>query len=505
MSTLTVSVPDDGPIRQGKSNPGASGQRSWLYPRVVKGRYYRWRTRVAWVLLAMLFGGPFLTRDGQPVFLFNVLERKFNFFGVTFWPQDFYLVAIGLIAFIIFIALFTVVYGRLFCGWVCPQTIFLEMVFRKIEIWIEGDSNARKRLDTAPWTPEKIGKKTAKHTLFFLISFAISNTFLAYIIGKDALLTIMTDSPANHWVGLASILLFTGVFYVVFAYVREIVCTTICPYGRLQTVLLDKKSVVVTYDDVRGEPRGKLRKNEVRGPLSERAASTVRADTTLLTAGMPPADVSVLNKPAGDCIDCKLCVQVCPTGIDIRNGIQMECINCTACLDACDEVMDKISRPRGLIRYDSLEGIQTRKPWRVTPRMVAYSVVLGLLMSVWGLMMAGRSDLDTTLLRAPGQLFQREPGSAATGALISNLYLVELVNKTHHDRPVSFRVAYPGARLRMVQPIPSVPADELTKGMFFILLPEKAIHENSTKLNVEIVSAGKVLATVKTTFLGPVP
>ncbi|WP_405517621.1 4Fe-4S binding protein [Spirosoma sp. KNUC1025] len=245
-------------------------KRKWLYPRVVKGRYYRWRTVVAWVLLTALFAGPFLTHNGQPLFLFNVLERKFNFFGVTFWPQDFYLVAIGLLVFIVFIALFTVVYGRVFCGWACPQTIFMEMVFRRIEIWIEGDQNARKRLDAAPWTTEKILKKTAKHSIFFLISFAISNTFLAYLVGKDALLTIMTDNPINHLGGLASILIFTGVFYAVFAYVREIVCTTICPYGRLQSVLLDKQSMVVTYDDVRGEPRerrseGKEAENRKRG------------------------------------------------------------------------------------------------------------------------------------------------------------------------------------------------------------------------------------------------
>ncbi|GAB4014356.1 cytochrome c oxidase accessory protein CcoG [Spirosoma migulaei] len=470
-----------------------SAKRQWLYPRVVKGRFYRWRTAVAWVFLAALFSGPFLSYNGQPLFLFNVLERKFNIFGVTFWPQDFYLVAIGLLAFIVFIALFTVVYGRVFCGWACPQTVFLEMVFRKIEIWIEGDSNARRRLDAAPWTRDKILKKSAKYSIFFLISFAISNTFLAYIIGKDALLTIITDNPANHVGGLSIILLFTGVFYTVFAYVREYVCTTICPYGRLQSVLLDKQSVMVAYDDVRGEPRGKLVKSE-----ELRMKNMVETDySSFLTLH------SSLNKK-GDCINCKLCVQVCPTGIDIRKGTQMECVNCTLCIDACDDIMDKIDRPRGLIRYDSLEGIQTRQPWRMTRRMMGYSVVLVLLMSVWGFLLWTRSDLDTTLLRAPGQLYQREAERGPGGVLISNLYLIELVNKTHKEKPVSFRVDYPGATLRMVQPLTKAPADELTKGMFFILLPEKNIHEVSTKLTVEVVSDGVVVDRVKTTFLGPV-
>lgn len=497
-SQLNVQSPDNGPIRQLTAKQASS--RQWLYPRVVKGRYYRWRTVVAWGLLAALFAGPFLSYDGQPLFLFNVLERKFNFFGVTFWPQDFYLVAVGLLAFIVFIALFTVVYGRVFCGWLCPQTIFLEMVFRRIEIWIEGDQNARRRLDAGPWTMEKIGKKTAKHSLFFLISFAISNTFLAYIIGKDALLTIMTDSPANHLGGLAAILIFTGVFYGVFAYVREIVCTAICPYGRLQSVLLDKRSVVVTYDDVRGEPRGKRQRAEglghgAWGVEPGLRGSGIRGDV-LASAPFPSA---LTPPPKGDCIDCKLCVQVCPTGIDIRHGIQMECVNCTLCIDACDSIMDKISRPRGLIRYDSLEGIQTRQPWRVTTRMVSYSFVLLLLMGVWAFLLVGRADLDTTILRAPGQLYQRE-----TGGLVSNLYLVELVNKTHQSKPVTFRVDYPGAQLRMVQPIASAPADELTKGMFFILLPEQAIHKTSTKLTVEVISEGVVLDKVNTTFLGSV-
>ncbi|GAB3511526.1 cytochrome c oxidase accessory protein CcoG [Spirosoma knui] len=475
--------PLDDYFRSHMPNTDPSGKRQWLYPREVTGRYYRWRTVVAWALLAMLFAGPFLCRDGQPLFLFNVLERKFNFFGVTFWPQDFHLVAMGLLVFIVFITLFTVVYGRVWCGWACPQTIFMEMVFRKIEFWIEGDYKARQRLDASSWTAEKILKKGAKHSVFFLISFIISNTFLAYIIGKDALLEIVTDHPANHLIGLVTILVFTGVFYAVFAWLREIVCTTICPYGRLQGVLLDKKSVVVAYDDVRGEPRGK--KQRAKGLEHSQEVS--------------PCSTPLTPSHKGDCIDCKLCVQVCPTGIDIRNGVQMECINCTACIDACDDVMDKIGRPRGLIRYDSLDGIQSRKPWRITTRMAAYSLVLVLLMGVWAFLLTNRADLETTILRAPGQLFQREPGGK-----ISNLYLVELVNKTHSARSVTFRVNYPGASLRMVQPLTHVAADELTKGMFFILLPEKAIHESSTKLEIEVVSEGVVLDNVKTTFLGPV-
>lgn len=459
---------EDKSFRSNVPNVDSKGGRQWIYPRAEKGRLLRWRTAVAWVLLTALFTGPFLSVDGHPVFLFNVLERKFIFFGVPFWPQDFYLVAIGLLTFVVFIALFTVVYGRVWCGWACPQTIFLEMVFRKIERWIEGDHNAQKRLDAAPWTSEKIAKKGAKHLLFFLISFLISNVLLAYIIGKDALLAIVTDPITAHPGGLTAMLVFTAVFYYVFAKLREIVCTTICPYGRLQGVLLDKSSLVVIYDYLRGEPRGKLKKVEAAAPR-------------------------------GDCIDCMLCVQVCPMGIDIRNGSQLECINCTSCVDACNNVMDKIGRPPGLIRIDSEESVARKKPLRLTGRMQAYTAVLLGLVGVLVHLLVSRPAIETTVLRAPGQLFQREAGGA-----VSNLYTMEIVNKTYQNRAVSFRVNRPDARIRLVQPITEVPANELAKGAFFVLLPQKAIRENSTKLEIEVIAGNQVVDRVKTTFLGPV-
>ena len=445
-------------------NQQADGKRQWVYPRATSGVHTRWRNIVAWVLLACLFAGPFVWVDGHPLFLFNVLERRFIFFGVTFWPQDFYLVAIGLLTFIVFIALFTVVYGRVFCGWACPQTIFMEMVFRKIENWIEGDFRAKQRLDASPWTAEKIGKKVAKHGVFLLISFVISNTFLAYIIGRDGWLTLVTDNPANHLAGLSSMLVFTGVFYGVFAYLREIVCTTICPYGRLQSVLLDKNSLIVAYDYIRGEPRGKIMKNE---------KLTMK----------------------GDCIDCHLCVQVCPTGIDIRNGTQMECINCTACMDVCDEVMTKVDRPLGLIRMDSQQGIETRKPFRFTGRIGAYTGILGLLLAVLGFMLVSRPTLDVTVLRAPGQLFQREANDQ-----IANLYSVEVINKTYRVLPIRFRLSNPNARLRFVQPLTQIRPGELTKTMFFILLPETALHQTNTPLTLDILSGNEVVDHVETSF-----
>jgi cytochrome c oxidase accessory protein FixG len=465
----SIKTPVDDYFRSHLPNQQANGGRKWLYPRATSGRYTHARNIVAGVLLVCLFAGPFVWVDGHPLFLFNVLERRFIFFGVTFWPQDFYLVAIGLLTFIVFVALFTVVYGRVFCGWACPQTIFMEMVFRNIETWIEGDFRAKQRLDASPWTGEKILKKTAKHGVFLLIAFAISNTFLAYMIGRDAWLTLVADSPANHLVGLTAMVSFAGVFYAVFAYLREIVCTTICPYGRLQSVLLDKNSLIVAYDYIRGEPRGK------------------KVNSRQLAGG----SLTVL----GDCVDCKLCVQVCPTGIDIRNGTQMECINCTACMDVCDEVMAKVDRPLGLIRMDSQEGIETRKPFRFTGRIMAYTGVLAVLLAVLSYLLVTRPALDVTVLRAPGQLFGRE----ANGQ-IANLYSVEVINKTYRILPIRFRLSNPAAQLRFVQSLTQARPGELTKTMFFILLPETALHQTNTPIILYILSDNKVVDQVETSF-----
>ncbi|MDP4581466.1 MAG: 4Fe-4S binding protein, partial [Saprospiraceae bacterium] len=234
------------------------GKRKWIFPKMTKGTYTRARNYLAWVLIAILFIGPFLRYDGQPFMLFNVLERHFILFGIVFMPQDFHLFVLAMITFVMFIVLFTVIWGRLFCGWICPQTIFMEMVFRKIEYWIEGDGPQQRKLSSAPWNMEKTTKRTIKYALFYLISFLIGNTFLAYIIGSDAVLKIIQEPVSNHIAGFSAMLLFSGIFFFVFAYLREQVCTAICPYGRLQGVLLDANSIVVAYDHVRGEPRTKL-------------------------------------------------------------------------------------------------------------------------------------------------------------------------------------------------------------------------------------------------------
>jgi cytochrome c oxidase accessory protein FixG len=336
-------------FRDSISTISKDGNRNWIFPKQPKGRYYNRRTIFSYFLLAVMFVGPFIKLNGHPFMLLNVVERKFILFGIAFWPQDFYLFVLAMLTCVVFIIVFTALFGRLWCGWACPQTIFMEMVFRKIEYWIEGDAVQQKALKNAPPSAAKFRKRFFKASIFFLISFIIANTFLAYIIGIDQLKHIVVDNPSNHLGGLFTILAFTFVFFAVYMRFREQACLIVCPYGRLQGVLLDKNSVVIGYDYKRGEPRGKLSK--------------------------------LGDSKFGDCIDCHQCVNVCPTGIDIRNGTQLECVNCTACIDACDTIMDKINKPKGLVRYTSENAIADGTKFKITGRIKAYSFVLFLLLT----------------------------------------------------------------------------------------------------------------------------
>lgn len=448
------------------------GKRVWIFPKKPKGRYYNWRSWVSWGLLAFLFAGPYLRINGQPLLMLNVLERRFVILGVTFWPQDFWMFGLAMLTGLVFIILFTVVYGRLFCGWVCPQTIFMEMVFRKIEYLIEGDAGQQRILAKQPWNREKILKKGSKQIIFFLIAVLIANTFMAYLIGSDKMIDIVTHSPASNWIGFFAMVGFSFAFYFVFAYMREQVCTTICPYGRMQGVMLDRDSVVVAYDFVRGEPRGKLKKSKEPAPD---------------------------EKPLGDCIDCHLCVHVCPTGIDIRNGTQLECVNCTACIDACDEVMDKVDRPRGLIRYASYNSIAQGVAFRFTPRIIAYTVVLVALLGVLGFAIGTRSDIQTTILRTPGIMYTHpQPG------ITSNLYNIQLVNKTNKDYPIEIRVDEPNdGKVRVIGSLPEAKGGQMVKGEFFLDLPDADVTSYEVKVKIGIYSNGKRIDEVKTNFMGP--
>jgi cytochrome c oxidase accessory protein FixG len=447
-----------------------SGNRRWIYPKKPKGRYYNARTLVSVVLLAILFSGPFIKINGEPLLMLNILERKFVIFGQIFWPQDFHLFLLGTIATILFIVLFTVVYGRIFCGWVCPQTIFMELVFRRIEYWIEGDYTKQRKLDKQPWNKEKVLKKGSKHIIFYAIAFLIGNTFLAYIIGIEELKSIITDPPSEHIAGLTAMILFSTAFYFVFAKFREQVCTNVCPYGRLQGVLLDRQSVVVAYDYKRGEQRGKIRKGEDRAATDK-----------------------------GDCIDCKQCVQVCPTGIDIRNGTQLECVNCTACIDACDSIMDKVGFDRGLIRYASEEQIAEGKKFHFTTRSIAYSVVLVLIVGLLASLLAMRTEVETSILRTPGMLYQDQGDNK-----ISNLYNIKIINKTNNAMPIRLELLDENGSIKMVgNEELQVSEQGVVESALFLIYDRSNIEQMKTPVTIGVYSGDELIEKVDTYFLGP--
>jgi cytochrome c oxidase accessory protein FixG len=450
-----------------------SGHRRWLYPKRIIGRFYRWRTRLSWLLLAILFAGPFVRIHGNPLLMLNIVQRRFSILGRIFWPQDMVIFTIAALLFLTGIIIFTTAFGRLWCGWTCPQTLLMEMVFRKIEYAIEGDAAAQKALAAAPWTARKTLRKISKHMIFFALSFVIGNTLLSYLIGSDQLLRIIRDPPGHHLSGLTFMMLFTLLFYALFARFREQACTFICPYGRFQSTMLDENTVVVAYDHPRGEKRG---------PWHQHQSPEQRQATGF-----------------GDCISCRQCVSVCPTGIDIRDGTQMECVNCTACIDACDAVMDRIGRPRGLIRYASLNSIERGDRFRLTPRMIGYAVVLVVLAGVLAVLVFTRPSVEATLLRAPGSLFQ----TAANGS-IENIYTLKLINKTSRDVPVRLKLEnVPGNLEVMGDKNLVVPREQLLTTSLLIELAPETLRGANTRLSIGVYSDDKRLETVNTVFIGP--
>ncbi len=464
-----ASQSDRSSFRDSLASVDQKGRRIWIYPTKPVGGYHQARVLVATLLIGFLFIAPFLRLGGNQLLQFDIIHRKFFIFGLAFWPQDFHLFVLITIAIAIFVILFTAAFGRIFCGWMCPQTIFMEMVFRKIEQLIEGSGSRQRKYDMQPMTAGKLAKKLLKHGIFFSISFLIGNTFLAYIIGADEVIRIATEPPDQHAVGLLFMIVFSLIFYGVFARLREQVCTLICPYGRLQSVLLDNNSIVVHYDFKRGEPKGPFVTEEKR-------------------------------KNEGDCIDCLSCVKVCPTGIDIRNGTQLECINCTACIDACNRVMERVKRPTGLIRYSSYNGIATGSSFRFTGRLALYTAVLGLLLTIVTVLMVVRTDVEATILRASGSTFE----VLDTGQ-VRNIYTVKIINKTSHEMDIDLKLKSKPGILKLLGPELEAPPNGLTESVFAILIDSKELYAANKIIEIQILDHNKVIEEVRTTFVGPLP
>ncbi|HNP21966.1 MAG TPA: cytochrome c oxidase accessory protein CcoG [Panacibacter sp.] len=465
-TTDTSNVNDDVSFRDRIATVDASGKRKWIYAWKPKGKFYTIRTWLSYIYFIIFFGLPFVTINGRPLFQFNIPDTRFIIFGKVFWPQDFFIFGLTMVTFIFFIVLFTAAFGRLFCGWACPQTNFMEMMFRKIEYHVLGDAGAQKKLKQEPWHGKKIFKVGLKHVLFFFLSFIIANTFLSYIIGVKELEKIITEPVGQHVGGLTSLLVFSAIFYGVYAFFREQACTVVCPYGRLQSVLLDKNSMVVAYDYKRGEQRGNPKKVK---------------DTAL-----------------GDCIDCHQCVSVCPTGIDIRNGVQMECVGCTACIDACDNIMDKIGKPRGLIRYASENAIATGQPLKYTNRMKLYTVLCLVVLTILSTLLFTRKDIDVTIIRTPGQLYQDRGKDS-----ISNLYSIKIANKTTNEIPLTIKLENETGTIEIVgKPYITVVKEGQGAGTFFVVLPKKNIKATKNEITLGLYEGNKKIMEEKTSFLG---
>ncbi len=440
---------------------GDHGERVWLYPLQSIGRFFRARAVVAWLLIALFGVAPWIDVAGHPAMRFDIPARRFYFWGLELFATDagwlLFVAGAGLFG----VFLFTALLGRAWCGWTCPQTVFLEMVVRPIEILIEGPPSQRKRLDRAPWGAAKVWKKSLKGATYLVTAGAIATTFVAYFIGRDGILAAQAQ-PLSHPFASAIFIATTLTLLFDFAWFREQTCIVLCPYGRLQSVLLDADSLVVGYDSARGEPRGK------------------RADPE-----------------AGDCVDCDKCVQVCPTGVDIRKGVQLECIHCAACVDACDSVMDRLGRARGLVRYSTENALEGRPLRWLRPRVVAYAAALIAVALAFGGAVATRAPVELALLRMGGA-----PYALIDGGRVQNAMRLRISNRGRELRRFEVSVVAP-ADVSVHSPVDRIAVRPGAVGQFPLLFIGRPSGARATPLTLEVRADDGVTERLTAPFLAP--
>jgi len=443
------------------------GNRVFIHPNKPSGRFYNWRKIVGYSLLLLMILMPLIKVNGHQFVMLNFIERKFVIFGLVFWPQDTFLLLLMMLSFLVFIILFTVTFGRVWCGWACPQTIFLELIFRPIEYLIDGSAAAQKKLKKQLWNNQKIIKRLSKFIIFYAISVFLVNVILWYFMSFDKWYSYLQNYQ-DHLLGIGLIFVFSTVFFLIYWSFREQICIIACPYGRMQGVLLDPDTIVISYDFLRGEKRGHRKKDDKKA-----------------------------NTELGDCVDCGACVLVCPTGIDIRNGTQLECVNCTACIDACDSVMDKYDKDRGLIRYASQNQIVSGE-YKVKTRVIAYSIVLLALLVFFFSLLIGRSPVETSIIRTPNILYQELPGDS-----VQNLYNIKAINKTNQDIEISLKLKDIKGEIRIVGNKINVKADEKSESVVFIVIPKSELIENRFNIDILVFSDDELVEENKVTFISP--
>ncbi len=451
------------------STINADGSHKFVHPADVRGTFTRWRRLTGFVLIVVYIALPWIPVNGHPAVFLDLAVGRFHFFGLTLAVQDLWLgffLVTGL-AFLLFYA--TALFGRLWCGWACPYTVFLEHVFRRIERVVDGDAPARRRLDAVPWTFSKVWRRTLKHALYLLAATAIAHIFLSYFVSLRGLYEMMNRPPSEHLAVAGAVLFLTGSLYFSFGWFREQFCVIICPYGRLQSALTDEHSVVIGYDKKRGEPRGKLG-----------------------TAG------------AGDCVSCNRCVQVCPTGIDIRNGLQLECVACAACVDACDDVMSRLGRPKGLIRHDSHAGLNGGKTRFVRPRTILYAVLLLVGAAVFTVSVSRLQPFRSTVIRMVG------PPFFLSDDVIRNQFNLRLLNKRHEAARFHVELESAGLppALRLSENLDEVRVEPLGEEVrpVILSLPRQDYQRGlKARLRITDLETGKSWLSDQVTLQGPDP